>query len=163
MTDILMSIKPLYADMIVSGFKTVEIRKRAVRAPAGARIWIYATSPRQQIVAYARLQEVALDTPDQIWRAFGHRAGIDRREFDAYVREAKVVAALCLAEITELDTPLCPRGEAPAFRPPQSYAFLGDAGLLAALEAKCGKERPEDERATTTPRSNLAGTAFSRA
>ena len=150
MTDILMSIKPTYVDMLVSGCKTVEIRKRAVRAPAGARIWIYATSPRQQVVAFARLEAVAMEAPDQIWHAFGDRAGIDRGEFDAYVGEAEVVAALTLTEITELDAPLCPRGEAPAFRPPQSYAFLHDAALLAALEARCHTEGPP----TTIPQSH---------
>ncbi len=136
MTDILMSIKPPYVDMIVSGCKTVEIRKRAVRAPVGAQIWIYATSPRQKVVASARLEAVVLNAPDKIWRAFGHRAGIRRRDFDAYVGEAEVVAALCLTEIRALDAPLCPRGETPTFHPPQSYAFLRDAGLLAALEAR---------------------------
>ncbi len=149
MTDILMSIKPPYADMIVSGCKTVEIRKRAVRAPAGTTIWIYATSPRQQVVASARLEAVAPDTADEIWRVFGDRAGIDRSEFDAYVGEAEVIAALCLAEITELKVPVCPRGEASAFRPPQSYALLRDAHLLAALEAKPCNERSADETTTT--------------
>ena len=153
MTDILMSIKPPYVDMLVSGCKTVEIRKRAVRAPAGARIWIYATNPRRQVVASARLEAVAVEAPDEIWRSFGDRAGIDRREFDAYVGGARLVSALTLTEIIELDAPLCPRGETPAFRPPQSYAFLRNTELLAALRARCGKERPADEPPTTTPRS----------
>ncbi len=154
MTDILMSIKPPYVDLIVSGCKTVEIRKRAVRAPAGARIWIYATSPRQQVVASARLEAVALDTADGIWSAFGERVGIDRREFDAYVGEAEVVAALCLTEVTVLDAPVCPQGEAPAFRPPQSYAFLHDPELLAVLKARCGTECSADETPGTIPRPN---------
>lgn len=149
MTDILISIKPPYVDMIVSGCKTVEIRKRAVRAPVGAQIWIYATSPRQEVVASARLEAVVLDTPDKIWRAFGDRAGIGRRDFDAYVGGAEVVAALCLTEITELETPLCPRGEAAAFRPPQSYAFLHDADLVAALEARCSTNHSADETSST--------------
>ncbi len=145
MTDVLMSIKPPYVDMLVSGRKTVEIRKRPVRIPAGARIWIYATSPRRKVVASARLEAVAVEAPGDVWRTFGDRTGIRRPEFDAYVGEADTVAALTLAEISELDAPLClrspglrnpdPRGEAPAFRPPQSYAFLHDTGLLAALEA----------------------------
>lgn len=154
MTDILMSIRPPYVEMLVSGWKTVEIRKRAVRAPAGARIWIYATSPRKEVVASARLEAVVLETPEKIWRAFGDRVGIDRSEFDAYVGGAQVVAALCLTEITKLDSPLCPRGERPAFRPPQSYAFLRDAGLLAALEARSAKDRPSAGPSTTTPRPN---------
>ena len=65
MTDILMSVKPPYVDMLISGCKTVELRKRAVRAPAGARIRIYATSPRRQVVASARLQAVASEAPDE--------------------------------------------------------------------------------------------------
>ncbi len=154
--DILMSIRPPYVDMLVSGFKTVEIRKRAVRAPAGARIWIYATSPRQEVVASARLEAVALQAPDEIWRLFGRRAGIDRREFDAYVGEAETVAALALTEITELDVPLCPRAEAPAFRPPQSWAFLRDTGLLAALEARSGKVCPAEGAPAGTLRSDAA-------
>lgn len=153
MTDILMSIKPPYVDMIVSGCKTVEIRKGAVRAPVGTRIWIYATSPRQQVVASARLETIALDTADEIWRAFGNRAGIDRSEFDAYVGEAEVVAALCLTEITKLNAPLCPRGEALVFRPPQSYQFLHDAELLAVLEARSGTEHSPDEAPATIHRS----------
>ena len=120
-----------------------------MRAPVGAQIWIYATSPRQEVVASAKLEAVVLDAPDEIWRTFGDRAGIGRREFDAYIGDAEVVAALCLTEITELDTPLCPRGEAAAFRPPQSYAFLHDVGLLAALEARSCGERTADETTTT--------------
>ena len=143
MTEIRRSIKPRYGDRLVSGCKTVEIRKRAVRAPAGARIWIYATSPRQQVVASARLKATASAAPDEIWRTFGDRSGIDRREFDAYVGDVGLVSALTLTEIDEFDTPLCLRGEAPGFRPPQSYAILRHAGLLAALLAKCGKSRGE--------------------
>ena len=145
MTDILMSIKPQYVDMILSGCKTVEVRKGAVRVPALARIWLYATNPRQQVVASARVKAVAVETPDEIWHTFGDRAGIDRCKFDAYVGEAEVVSALCLAEVTELDTPLSPRDQAPTFRPPQSYAFLRDASLLAALEAKSGRLCPANE------------------
>ena len=85
-----MSVKPPYVDMLISGCKTVEIRKRAVRAPVGARIWIYATSPRRQVVASARLQGVAFEGPDEIWQAFGDRVGIDRHEFDAYVGDAEL-------------------------------------------------------------------------
>ncbi len=154
MTDILMSVKPPYVDMLISGCKTVEIRKRAVRAPAGARIWIYATSPRRQVVAFARLQGVALEAPDEIWHAFGDRVGIDRWEFDAYVGDAALVAALTLTEITELEVPLCARSETPAFHPPQSYAFLRDDELLAALEARCSTERPGVVASATMPRSN---------
>ncbi len=152
MTDVLMSIKPPYVDMLVSGCKTVEIRKRAVRAPAGARIWIYATSPRRKVVASARLEAVAVETPDEIWGTFGDRAGIGRREFDAYVGKAEAVAALTLTEITELEAPLCPREERPAFRPPQSWSFLRDAGLLAALEARSGNRHPEGGTPAAIPR-----------
>ncbi len=151
MTDILMSIKPPYVDMIVSGSKTVEIRKRAVRVPAGARIWIYATSPRRQVVASARLEEVVLDTADEIWRTFGDRAGIDRLDFNAYVGDSRLVAALSLTDVTALAAPLCPRSETPAFRPPQSYSFLRDAELLAALEERHSTERSADENQISPP------------
>lgn len=150
MTDVLLSIKPRYVDMLASGCKTVEIRKRPVRVPAGARIWIYASSPRRQVVASATLEAVVMESPEEVWRVFGDRTGIDRQDFDAYVGEAEVVAALCLTEITELDAPVCLRGEARASRPPQSYAYLRDAGLLRALEAR-GRAMPDG---ATGPRAH---------
>lgn len=43
-TDKVMSVAPIYADRILSGSKTIELRTRAVHVDEGQRIWLYATS-----------------------------------------------------------------------------------------------------------------------
>ena len=47
---ILMSIKPKFAQLILQGKKTVEIRRTNIKATKGDKVAIYASSPQKQIV-----------------------------------------------------------------------------------------------------------------
>lgn len=51
MTDAVFSIKPYFADAILDGSKTVELRKVAPKKPI-ERVWIYATAPVMRIVGH---------------------------------------------------------------------------------------------------------------
>src|SRR4051794_32919901 len=44
-TDAIISIHPSYADAILAGEKTIELRRRIPNISQGARLWIYATRP----------------------------------------------------------------------------------------------------------------------
>lgn len=49
--DVLLSLKPKYAEMILSGKKTVELRKRWANKEVD-KVWIYATEPVGKILGY---------------------------------------------------------------------------------------------------------------
>ena len=51
MTDAVFSIKPYFADAILDGSKTVELRKVAPKRPI-ERVWIYVTAPVMHIVGH---------------------------------------------------------------------------------------------------------------
>ena len=71
MKQAIISLKPQYAELILSGKKTVELRNRIVRMEPGTVIWIYATRPFGGIVALAELDSVVHDTPAGIWVRYG--------------------------------------------------------------------------------------------
>ena len=132
-----MAIKPKYVKMLLSGTKSVEIRRRNVRLPPGTRIWFYATSPWHQIVATATVQAVRCASPEEVWRQSGDRVGIDRPEFDAYVGGRDSISAIALVDVRRLRSPLPLQNAECNFRPPQSYAHLRPrTPLLAILQAR---------------------------
>ena len=51
MTDAVFSIKPYFADAILDGSKTVELRKVTPKRPV-ERAWIYATAPVMSIIGH---------------------------------------------------------------------------------------------------------------
>jgi predicted transcriptional regulator len=117
-SDVLMSIRPAYAEAILSGAKTVELRRRRPSFGPGTRILIYATSPERRVRGAFEVRGVLEGSPARLWETVAHRAGIARTTFDTYFAGSDTAFAIEIAN---------PRRIAPAaisIRPPQSYQFL---------------------------------------
>ena len=82
--DVLISIRPHYAEAILSGDKTVELRRRIPAIDLGTRLWIYATQPVRAVVGSAVVDEVIEGSPAHIWERYMDRVAIDRCEYDEY-------------------------------------------------------------------------------
>ena len=102
MSQVILSLKPQYVDLILSGEKAVELRNRVVRMEPGTMIWIYATRPVGGIVALAELDSVVHDTPAEIWFRFEREMCIDREHFDSYIDNRESVSALKLSSVRKL-------------------------------------------------------------
>lgn len=117
-SDVLMSIRPVYADAILSGGKTVELRRRRPSFAVGTRVLIYATSPEQRVWGEFEVGGVVEDAPAALWHTVAHRAGIDRATFDAYFGGSETAYAIEIVNARRIaPTPI-------PIRPPQSYQFL---------------------------------------
>jgi predicted transcriptional regulator len=116
--SILMSLRPRYAEGILSGTKTYELRRRKPSFPVGSRVVVYSSAPLQRLLGTFESGQVHEATPEGIWKLVSAQAGIDRAEFDAYF------AGCDRAYAIEVKSPrrLAPRPL--RFRPPQSYQFL---------------------------------------
>lgn len=144
MVALIISIKPKYVDRILSGQKTVELRKRSARIRPGTRVLIYSTSPRCAVVGEARISFREQLPIDELWLRHGADAAVDSTEFDDYYAEADEGVALGLEEVLRypqavpLDTL---RNADDGFRPPQSYmrtpAFI--ERLIASLIPSPGR------------------------
>lgn len=83
MSVIALSIRPIYADAILSGKKIVEFRKTAVPCDANVVV-LYATAPVKKIVGYFEVYACDEDAPYALWDRYGYFGLISRLEFDAY-------------------------------------------------------------------------------
>ncbi|MCX4628511.1 ASCH domain-containing protein [Streptomyces sp. NBC_01443] len=131
----LLSVHPRFATAILAGSKTVEVRRQRVAAPPGTAVLLYATAPTMAIVGMARIASVQVASPREVWSTSRTRAGISRREYDAYMTGATRASGLTLKDPVTFDAPVpltALRATGP-FHPPQSYRYLkcDDLQLMA--------------------------------
>jgi predicted transcriptional regulator len=90
---LLMSIQPRFAEAILAGTKTVELRRKPPRDVPDVVI-IYGSGAARAVLGAAQLKAVHTSTPDDIWERFGHMAGVTRTEFDHYFAASDTASAL---------------------------------------------------------------------
>jgi predicted transcriptional regulator len=116
--DVLMSIRPEYAEAILSGSKTIELRRRRPSFAVGSQVVVYSSSPDRRLLGTFEAGQVYEAKPDDLWKKVKSKAGINRAAFDTYFQGCAVACAIEVREPRRLE-PLPLR-----FRPPQSYLFL---------------------------------------
>jgi predicted transcriptional regulator len=127
----LLSIHPRHVQNMLTGIKTVELRRTRPAVAPGQPVAIYATTPAAAIVATCRIERVEVDTPPAIWAATSARAAVTREEFDRYFEGSAVAVALHLSAIAALrrSVPLTKIREHGVFHPPQTWHYLDRFGL----------------------------------
>lgn len=98
--DALISIRPNFAKAILSGKKTVEIRRRIPALKVGTRLWIYATRPLGAIVGTAIVSKIIEDTPIEIWKTCMDQIALGQCEYDEYFAGTDRALGIVLSEIT---------------------------------------------------------------
>jgi predicted transcriptional regulator len=96
-SDAIISIYPGYADAILDGTKTIELRRRIPGLANGTRLWIYATRPIAAVVGVATITDVNRAHPSAIWQKHKNAAGVDHASFKEYFYGAQEAVAILLA------------------------------------------------------------------
>ena len=99
----MISIKPGFASSILSGMKTIELRRRFLDMPLGSKLWIYSTLPVGAVVGVATLESLDWDTPESLWSKYAERSQINPSEFDAYFFGCVSGVALSLSDIRTVE------------------------------------------------------------
>jgi predicted transcriptional regulator len=123
---LLLSVRPQFAESILDGSKTAEIRRQRPDVRPGTLVIIYATKPKGAIVGTARVSAMSQGTPDDIWKQHKSRVGISREDFNSYLDSATTAYALLLERVQRL-VPFLTLEEMRAttsFQPPQSYRYV---------------------------------------
>jgi|SRR5690606_4480384 predicted transcriptional regulator len=123
LTDAILSIKPVFAEAIISGIKTVEFRKKNFKKDV-EKIYIYSSSPTKMIIGYFTIAEVIEDTPTKLWERFKSVGGIDKSGFFNYYNETEKGFALVIDEVVEFQNHIDPIEFIKNFTAPQSYIYL---------------------------------------
>lgn len=150
----LMSIKPEYAQKLLSGTKRVEFRRMAPREHVG-RVLVYATQPVGALVGILEITGVERASPDQLWRKYRSVAGIAKGKFFEYFHGVEEGDALVVGRVWAL-TRLVALGSAGLdSRPPQSFRYV-DGDVLGKLAQDC-TERFREGSMPSNSALNLAG------
>lgn len=122
-----LSLRPEYADLILCGDKTVELRRRKPDIQDNDIVILYAASPVKSILGTARVQSVVQGTVTGIWKEFGSETGITKRTYESYFDNSSDATAIKLRKTTRRSEPLTLnsiREIIEGFTPPQSYRYL---------------------------------------
>ena len=127
MINILMSIKPKYAEKILKGEKTAEFRRRTSSIKKGDQVFIYSSSPQKALVGKFIVNEVISDTVENLWNLKGEEGCISYEEFMKYYDGTSSGYCLVLKEIIAFSAPIKLeelRMQIKNFKVPQSWRYL---------------------------------------
>ena len=135
---LLMSLKPEFAEPIIQGRKTVELRRKFSKKYEGATIVFYITRPVQQFMFTATITEVDHSQTKCLWNMYEEECGISQAAFDQYFSGTDHGYAIRLSNVKLVPNQLVlehAKEVCPQLRPPQSFQRLEPKSpLLRALD-----------------------------
>lgn len=137
---ILMSLKPDFAELMLSGRKTIEFRRRFSRRHVGASIVFYVSSPVCRFLFTARISQIEHRRKEDLWSEFGERGGVSKETFERYFGGTDNGYAIGVDHLATVPQTLDLReaqAVMPQWRPPQSFQTIRpDSPLLRALKVQ---------------------------
>ena len=121
---ILLSIKPEYAEKILSGEKKYEFRRAIFKNQSVKKVVIYASSPVQKVIGEFDIECVITLDLNELWENTKRHSGIDKEFYDSYFQGKEVGHAIKVKktkryrkhqELNDYDIQY----------PPQSFCYLG--------------------------------------
>jgi predicted transcriptional regulator len=133
-----LSVKPRFANAILDGSKTLELRRVCPQISKGSSVILYSSSPQMAIAGTCRIHGFEYGPRALFWECAKDRAGVTEAEYDRYFAcfsSAEHRIGIALVDVQRLASPI-PLSEMrrrwPWLRPPQSYRFV-DASFVAEL------------------------------
>jgi predicted transcriptional regulator len=131
-SGIIISIKPVYAEMILSGRKRYEFRRRGFTRKIG-RVFMYSTKPVSKIVGYFTFDEILNGSPSEVWGICSENAGISESDFYKYYKNAETAFAIKVNSVFRLPKPISPFNVLEGFKVPRSFFYV-DSNIFSSVE-----------------------------
>ncbi len=147
MSAAILSVKPVYANQIMGGTKTIELRKSSMGLSAGDVILVYSSAPEQRLSFWFRVRSIESLPVEEMWGRHRDRLGIAYDDYVAYFNGAETAVGFHVGEIhTLVPIGLQDLEElVPGFVPPQGIIWLrDDFGKYRKLLPKLSVPIPED-------------------
>lgn len=134
---LVLSLKPRFAEAILAGTKTVEVRRVRPRITVQTLALMYASGNARALVGTCMVRSVTRYPADELWHLHGADTALSRTEFDAYLQGRDSGVALLLESAEPLAAPISLHTlrRAHGFRPPQSFAYVSHAQRRRLLAA----------------------------
>jgi len=124
--DVLLAIKPEFAEKILDGGKEYEFRRTSFQNSEEIDlIFLYASSPVSKIVGLFTSDRVVEATPAELWTLFGSESGIDdKSRFMSYFEGVDTGFAIQVDQTHEFKDPIDQETVLENFSPPMSFNYL---------------------------------------
>lgn len=137
---IVLAIKPKYAQLILAGTKTIELR-RIWATEQIETIVIYASSPICRLVGSVKVQDVLKAAPSTLWTHSAKRGGgLTKRELLDYFEGKDTGYAVLLNDAIEFEKEIDPKTVIENFSAPQSFRYMS-AAEMRKLEQKTQRQK----------------------
>jgi len=101
---VILSIKPYYAEKILTGEKTYELRKSIFRIPDIKTVIIYASSPISRIIGEFEVDGIIHEEVTTLWKKTKEFAAVEKSFFDEYFADKEKGYAIKIKNIKRYDT-----------------------------------------------------------
>lgn len=122
--NVLLSIKPEFANKIFSGHKKFEFRKSIFKKDGVKRVIVYATLPVGKVIGEFSIDSIIHGEPESVWRKTSAHAGITKSFFSEYFDGRDKAFAIKVGEVNLYETPLSLKDLGVGISAPQSYRYL---------------------------------------
>ena len=121
--NLILSLKPQFAQLILNGSKRYEYRKSIPQRYDIQRVYIYATKPICRIVGEFTLDGIICDTPQKVWVSTARHSGITKEYFYDYFKGKDKAYALKVEKVIKYENPIDPKEVFTDFTPPQNFMY----------------------------------------
>ena len=122
--QVLLSIKPEYAEKILNGEKKYEFRKVLPKNKSITKVIIYATMPIGKVIGEFEIAELISDSPSRLWERTAEFSGITPDFFQSYFEGKKTAHAIRVGRIRKYKKMKNLSDILPSGTPPQSYWYV---------------------------------------
>ncbi len=121
--NLILSIKPEYANRIFDKTKQVEFRKTIFTKQVD-NVYVYSTAPDKKIIGYFKIRKIVKDTPACLWKKYKTVAGISEKKFFKYFENTMQGYAMEIAIPQRFTAPIDGTALKQNFKPPQSFTYV---------------------------------------
>ena len=99
MSKILMSIKPVYVEKILSEEKCYEYRKTLPKKSGIDKIIIYSSAPVKKVVGEAKVKNILVENKEVLWNKTKEKSGTTKEFYDSYFKDKEIAIAYELGDV----------------------------------------------------------------
>ena len=124
---VLLSLKPRFAEAILEGVKTVELRRTEPKIETPTLALLYVASPVRSLIGTCIITSVCSADLGNLWRKHEREVGLPYHEFQQYFKGVNKGTALTLTKPQAFSRQIHLqdlRAKRGSFRPPQSFAYV---------------------------------------
>ncbi len=122
--NVLLSIKPEFANAIFSGEKKFEFRRVIFKEKTVKKVYVYASKPIGLVIGEFDIEEVITEAPNSLWSITQSASGISKKYFDEYFKGKSLAHAIKVSAVREYSKPTTLMELFNMNRPPQSFMYV---------------------------------------